>query len=606
MIMKIVYAVLLALCVFFTCSFDSCLTPATPGTPAGGFPVTTYSVTEDEDGNILSTGVVPYTEVSGNWVSGGTGGSATSFGVNSPFLTDENGNGFVNNGVVNADWTTTVGWPSTGCPSFSSPNTGTTYVNPINGIAWTCIFIQDIEEDNTSTHYALSGAAPSTITAYGDFMTTYGDPGLRVYVGGSTPSLVNVMSATSTVPEVSAVFPFPTQSNGSTLAKGFYGLVSTSVNSAGNAISTGSPSYLAVGGATTLSGAYGVDAGYVHYNMTTCILVLNSRECASSTSNLAVPVFTQYYANQISYSKVSTSYPCIPLSATSATLAVGSEPVAVKLYGAYSISCYYNENMYGTVTAPGQAIVANLGSSSVSIVSFATNTTLANIAVGGQPMAIALNSADTMAYVASYGNGTLAAINLSSNTLAGTATGLAGAQSVAMDPSGSYVWVGGTNYLYKVSVSSLAVVETYPVSGQVTSLAASNAQNELVYTLVENCCSASSKYSANEVSISTMTNTGTHASASASPYAAYTMNGTLPSAATLPQATVVSAQFSNGMAASATPTGFVVYDLEGHTTLMTGTTPTPVRGIAADPNCMFAYFTVPDSNEYIVVPLESQ
>jgi hypothetical protein len=60
------------------------------------------------------------------------------------------------------------------------------------------------------------------------------------------------------------------------------------------------------------------------------------------------------------------------------------------------------------------------------------------------------------------------------------------------------------------------------------------------------------------------------------------------------------------MAASATPTGFVVYDLEGHTTLMTGATPTPVRGIAADPNCMFAYFTVPDSNEYIAVPLESQ
>jgi hypothetical protein len=60
------------------------------------------------------------------------------------------------------------------------------------------------------------------------------------------------------------------------------------------------------------------------------------------------------------------------------------------------------------------------------------------------------------------------------------------------------------------------------------------------------------------------------------------------------------------MAASATPTGFVVYDLEGHTQLMVGTTPTPVRGIASDPLSMSSYFTVPDSNEYIAVPLESQ
>jgi len=258
--MKIVSIALLALCLFFTCNFDACSVPAQPGTPAGGFPVTTPSVTLDSSGNVLSTGAIPYTEVSGNWVSGGTGGSVKSFGVSAPFLTDGNGNGFVNNGVVNADWTTTVGWPSIGCPAFSGSNTGTLLVDPIDGIQWTCIFYQDAEVDNTSTHYALSGSTPSTITAYGDFTTTYGTPGLRVYVGGSSPSLVNVMSATSTLTGASAVFPFPTQSGGSPLAEGFYGLVSTSVNSAGNAMSTGSPSYLAIGGTISLSSAFGVDA----------------------------------------------------------------------------------------------------------------------------------------------------------------------------------------------------------------------------------------------------------------------------------------------------------------------------------------------------------
>jgi hypothetical protein len=66
----------------------------------------------------------------------------------------------------------------------------------------------------------------------------------------------------------------------------------------------------------------------------------------------------------------------------------------------------------------------------------------------------------------------------------------------------------------------------------------------------------------------------------------------------------VSTRFSNGTAASSTPTGFVIYDLVTHQQIMTGTTPTPVRGIASDPDAMYAYFTLPDSNEYISVPLE--
>jgi hypothetical protein len=156
-----------------------------------------------------------------------------------------------------------------------------------------------------------------------------------------------------------------------------------------------------------------------------------------------------------------------------------------------------------------------------------------------------------------------------------------------------------------VSLSTFTVVQSAPVNGTVTSLAMSNAQNELVYTLVQGCCTGSSTYAANELLVSNLSQPGTYAHATASPYAAYTMNGTLPTAAVLPQATnVVSARFSNGMGASSTPTGFVIYDLVTHAQIMVGTTPTPVRGIATDPDCMFAYFTLPDSNEYIAVPLE--
>jgi hypothetical protein len=154
-----------------------------------------------------------------------------------------------------------------------------------------------------------------------------------------------------------------------------------------------------------------------------------------------------------------------------------------------------------------------------------------------------------------------------------------------------------------VNLGNFTIASTVAVSGNVTSMAASNAQNELVYTLVQNCCTASSNYVANEIKLSNLTTPGAYSQSNAAAYAPYTMNGTLPSAATIPTATAVSAQFGNGVAASSTPTGFVVYDVVSHQQLMAGTTPTPVRGIASDPSNTVVYFTLPDSNEYISVPM---
>ncbi len=520
--------------------------------------------------------------VTGVWLSDGTGaaGSLENFSV----LTDFNGNAFVNGGRVNAYWSSAIGWNDPECGA----NSGTFWVDPILGIGWLCPITVIAESANSSSHFVLPNAVPATITSYGNFSTIYGQPQLRVYTGGAAPGFVSSVSASSVVSGSSATFPFPKQSNGSPLAQGFYSLVNEGVGSGGGPVWVDS-SYLAVGGSTTLSSAFGVDAADIHHYTTAC----TSKGCVRIKDYYAsAPILTQYYANNV-------------VSYTGSTIPVGSEPVAIKAYGGY-LKEVTGGGLNVFTDGPASAIVANSGSSSVSIVSFSTNTDIKNIAVGAQPMAITLSSAKTMAYVASYGNGSLAEINLSTQAVTRTATGLSGALSVAMDPSGSYVWVGGTNYLYKVNLSTFTVAASVPVAGSVTSLAASNAQNELVYTLVQNCCSASSTYTANELLLSNLSAPGTYAHAAATPYAAYTMNGTLPSAAALPQATsVVSARFSNGMAASATPTGFVIYDVIRHQQIMTGTTPTPVRGIASDPDCMFAYFTVPDSNEYIAVPLES-
>jgi YVTN family beta-propeller protein len=593
-IMKFVYAALLALCVFVICGFDSCgPTPPQTGSAAGGFPVTSSSQLVDSSGITIATSPAPGINVSGNWTSDNTGSAGPTY--NFLVTTDGNGNAFVNGGRVYANWNSSVFWAPP-CGAQETASAPFLNVSPYTGIGWVCITTVIVEGDNTSTHFAMPGAAPSTLTSYGNFSTTYGVPGLRVYQGGTSPALVSAVSASTTTAGSSATFPFPTRSGGAALGEGFYSLVNT------NQTSTGTPgwvnsSYLAVGGSGSMSSVFGVDAGDVKVNAWWCTPGTRGERCqpgttGSSNVTTPTPIFTQYYANQVSYK--------------GRTLAVGSEPVAIKEYGTSTVT---NPNLsYDrvTTTQPANAIVANLGSGNVSILDLVNSAVLATVTVGTQPIAVTVNSAGTMAYVANYGSGTVSEINLSTRSVSRTASVGPGLMSVAMDPSGSYVWAGGTNYLYEVSLSSFTVASTVAVSGSVTSLAASNAQNELVYTLVQNCCSASSTYAANELLLTNRTTPGTYAHTSAADFAPYTMQGSLPSAAVLPTATnVVSTRFSNGMAASSTPTGFVVYDVVSHQQIMTGTTPTPVRGIASDPAAMFAYFTLPDSNEYIAVPLES-
>lgn len=458
---------------------------------------------------------------------------------------------------------------------------------------------------NLSTNFAISGNVPSTITAYASgFSSTYGMPKLQVY--STAGSLVGISTATSVAGNgSSATFSFPTAvSGGGPLPSGFYFVAPKDFTNSTGGFEILDGSYFSIGGNTTLSSAFGVDASDVTQSSESCVVTRFGSGCTTSGSTYAAPIITQYYSNQVAYYTPNTTEPG---GLKPATFSVGTEPVAAKLYGSSTSEAEWPVGNNGgftkvTTTFASNAIVVNYGSNTVSLVDFATMTGN-TVTVGTQPMAVALNSAATFAYVPNYGSGTLSEVDLSTQAVSRTATVGAGVQSVAMDPSGNDVWVGGTNYLYEVSLSTFTVVASYSVSGSITSMAASDAQNELVYTLVQNCCSQSSTYVADEVSLSNMAGLGSHAQTSAAAYEPYTMNGTLPSAAAQPSATAVSAKFGNGLAASATSTGFVIYDVVSHKTIMTGSTPTPVRGIAADMDSLVAYFTLPDSNEYITVPL---
>ena len=434
------------------------------------------------------------------------------------------------------------------------------------------------------SHVAASNNLPATVTISSTgLLSAYGKPQLIVYdftgTEWSGPTANSVASDGS-----SATFPFPQN-----LPSNFYMFAIKNFTASNGAYSVPTATYYDIAAASTLANAFGVDAGLIIVVTIPCNPDPHP-SCGSGTSVITpVPIFTQYYAGSVIYQ--------------GATIPVGSHPVAVKIYGTSQTQSGNMPYGNGTVTvAPTNAIVANSGSNNVSILSLSSNTVISTIAVGQQPMGVAVNGT-SKAYVANYGSGTLSEVDLTNYVVSRTVSVGAGAQSVTVDPSGASVWVGGTNFISKVNLSNFTVSSTTALSGAVTSLASSAGQNELIYTLAKSCCGSGSNAAANEFSIGNLTSQGNYGSMPATPYANYTMQGTLPSAASLPSASAVSAEWANGMAASATPTGYVIYDLVAHKEIMRGTTPTPVRGIASDPSNTVVYLTLPDSNEYISVPL---
>jgi hypothetical protein len=128
--MRMVYATLLTLCIFVTCSFDGCTVPPQPGTSGGGFPVATETIVEDSSGTMISTSPVPGIAVLGNWVEDNTNaaGSTKSFAV----TTDDDGNAFVNGGRINSVWDTSILW-NPPCGTVSEDSDVDSNVNPITG-----------------------------------------------------------------------------------------------------------------------------------------------------------------------------------------------------------------------------------------------------------------------------------------------------------------------------------------------------------------------------------------------------------------------------------------------------------------------------------------
>jgi YVTN family beta-propeller protein len=291
------------------------------------------------------------------------------------------------------------------------------------------------------------------------------------------------------------------------------------------------------------------------------------------------------------------------------TLVVGSLPTTVKSYAVTTTRVAVDSyGGYRDTTKPSRAIVTNFGSNTVSILDLINNAVINTISVGTHPVTATLNNNQTRAYVANRDSSSISEIDLNANTqvrVIGVGTQPA---ALAMDPSGTALWVGGLNYISKVDLSSFSVIQTFSVSGQVTSLAVSAGQNSLVYTTVATA-GGSTTFQAQQAAISNAAIQGTYAQytmSSSSYYAqAITTGGPAPGAPgwLMSSGALVSANYGNGAAVVGTPTGFAVIDLVAKTQIMQGNTPSAVRGIATNPSQGLVYITAPDSNSVLSVPL---
>ena len=452
----------------------------------------------------------------------------------------------------------------------------------------------------------------------GTLTTSSGLPKLTVYDQSS--DMVADMSASSVSTDgASATFPFPQLSNGNALPPGLYLFDLSNQTSPGKLWELGTGMFGIGSNDTSHQTPFGIDTGTVE-------------TWSEVTSWNDDNPWNQYWQGGI-YDTTS-SVPAVTLLApgqvcfAGSCLNVGSQPVAVKLYGSSQVlvnSVFEPAADAGTnnvltnyyAVQPQHAIVANYGSNSVSIVNLPVangpaGSLAATIPVGHQPTALLLKADQSKAYVANSADSTVSEINLTNNTQSRVA--LVGTSPVAltMDPSGTALWVGGLNYINKLDLSSFQVVSTFPATGQVTSLAISAGLNQFVYTTIS---SDLTTFQARHAAITTGTPIKSYAQAQiggSSPYAhamMVTYGGTTtpgPPGYLASSAALVSANYGNSIAVVGTPTGFAVLDLPLQIDLMEATTPSPVRGIATDAQQGAVYLTVPDSNSVITVPLPAR
>jgi YVTN family beta-propeller protein len=422
---------------------------------------------------------------------------------------------------------------------------------------------------------------------------------MYVYGGASgAPNLAATVTASSVNSGgATATFPLP-----SSLPQGGYFFVTENMGSAGNYEFNSWNLYSIASSQTIAGNPFGVAVGALTVNTNVCAPYMG---CTSTTINETFPIVSLYSNNQVLIGN--------------GPINVGLNPTAVLTYASPPESYTNSSISYGvaatiTVTGAMRAVAANSGSNSISILDILHGTLLFNVTVGNQPVALAVSSDGSTAYVANYTDGTVTQVNLITGTV--TATVAVGGQPTAISlTAAGTLWVGGAGFLTEMNASPMSVVATKPVANKsIVALGFSDSENQLVATTVD----TSGNVYADEISPSTfaagrsytplassmISSLGTHLNRANTEVRAFT--ATLASSS-LANANLVGAPplvVQDGWAVvTATPTGFSITDITGHIVLVSETTPSPVTAIAVNSKLNVAYLVMPDSNILLTVPL---
>lgn len=445
----------------------------------------------------------------------------------------------------------------------------------------------------TVPSFSFTNSLPTTLTITGSGLKTVGGmPRINLFKEDPTtkkPVLVSKTLATSVSPDgTTAVFPFPKTSNGQALSAGHYNFNVWNQSSAGSFNVIGYGYFSSGTNDTSNVRPWGVAIGDSITQKSDC----SQPTCITTTTVTPEPLITLRDSGVLLFK--------------GAAIAVGHQPIATQVYkiNITGTSCRRPpcSPISYTFTNPAMALVANYADNSISYVDLARNLSVGTIAVGVQPCAIETDHNGSMpskAYIANYGSGTVSQIDLNSMNLINTFIVGPAPAALAMDPSNTAIWVGGQNYIKKIDVTSNSVTATYPVSGWVTSLAYSLGQKSVVYTVQD-----STAYWAEHMNIASGTKTAFARTNLPASFSSTTNVAASPNPLTMAASgALTSANYSNGIAVVATPTGFAVIDLIKNITILQGNTPSAVRGIATDPKQGIVYLTAPETNSIISVPL---
>jgi YVTN family beta-propeller protein len=617
--------------VFLLCL--SCLIIFNCGFMCGPASTSNFTIqTEDTIGPMAGTGdgpaisiPRPYTLVDGSYVFGSAGPNEIGSEAGYEGTTNTLGLFTANDVILPANWNHTVNFgyaplnpaepclfplvlPSQNIIPLQNGLYETLDVPMTNGnlFTWGCYY-EDSQLPEGQFQFALQNAPPTSLTIPSNGLllsTSHGYPQLNIYQNSlNGNSLVNTVTASSISPDQkSAIFTFPHNSNGSALAPNLYTAALMNKNSDGS-LSPAGPSLLSIASSQTIAGnPFGIAvAGQTDSweDRDSC-----DRGSSSGTSYSSVPIISLYSLGQV--------------LVNGTAVMVGVNPTAVATYSGRNVQTSSSDDCDSyrdSVSGQTQAVVANSGTNTISILDIVNNAVLSTVTVGHQPVALAISSDGSTAYVANYADSSVTKVSLLTATAITTIPLVGKPTSVTLSAAGT-LWVGGVGFLTELNPQTMTTVATQTMSNKtIVAISFSDLANKLAATSVDTTGNvysdgiSSSNFSSSTVyapqsslkisSVGLHLNSQTHAQVDS-------FSATLASTTTINvnQIGAPPLVVQDGWAViTATPTGFTLSDITNNAVLVSEPTATPVTAIAVDPNLSVAYLALPDSNTVLIVPL---